>query len=90
MCLGQSCRLLALREPVMLKWTVFGLMWMAGLFAGDVLADSGMGGDGSRLVFFGGMWMLACVGAKDCIAGYQDAKARRKTPNVGGNRKTTA
>ena len=66
----------------MMKWLVFAVLWIAGLFAGDVLAASGLGGVGSRLVFFGGMWMLVCLGAKECIAGYQEAKARSKTPNV--------
>ena len=66
----------------MLKWIVFAAMWITGLFIGDVLAASDMGGRGSRLVFFGGMWMLACIAAKDCIAGYQEAKARSKTPNA--------
>jgi hypothetical protein len=61
----------------MIKWVVFGVMWVVGLFLADVIADSGMGEDGSRLAFFGGMWMLACIFAKDCIAGYQDAKARQ-------------
>jgi hypothetical protein len=64
-------------RPV-LKWCAFGVMWIAGLFAADVLAASGIGGTGSRLAFFGGMWMIACVGVKDCIAGYQEAKARRQ------------
>ena len=74
----------------MLKWLVFGAMWVAGLFAADVLAASSMGGTGSRLAFFGGMWMLACMGAKECIAGYQADKALRKTPNVEANRPKTA
>ena len=66
----------------MLKWAVFGVLWIVGLFIGDVVAVSGFGGTGSRFVFFGGMWMLVCVGAKEVISGYQDAKARCKTPNV--------
>ena len=70
----------------MLKWLVFGVMWIAGLFAADVLAASGMGGTGSRLAFFGGMWMLVCVAAKECIAGYQEAKARHEPPNAAANR----
>jgi hypothetical protein len=81
MCTVQGTGLLALREPLMLKWTVFALLWIAGLFVGDVLAASGLGGNGSRLVFFGGMWMLACLGAKDVIEGYQKARANRKRPN---------
>ena len=74
----------------MLKWIVFAVLWITGLFIGDALAASEMGGRGSRLVFFGGMWMLACIAAKDFIAGYQEAKARRKTPNVRANRPDTA
>ncbi len=66
----------------MLKWFVFGALWVVGLFAADVLAASGMGGIGSRLFFFGGMWMLACVAAKECIDGFQETRARRKPPNV--------
>ena len=65
----------------MVKWIVFSAMWISGLFVGDVIAACWLGGTGSRLVFFGGMWMLACVAAKDAIAGYQEAKALRKTPN---------
>lgn len=65
----------------MLKWFVFGAMWMAGLFAADALAASSIGGTGSRLALFGGLWMLACLAAKEVIAGYQAAKERRKPPN---------
>ena len=66
----------------MLKWSVFLLLWIVGPFVGDVLAASGLGGAGSHLVLFGGIWMLACVSAKDFIAKYQEDQARRKTPNV--------
>lgn len=66
----------------MLKWLVFSLLWILGLFVADLLAASGLGGMGSRLAFFGGMWMLGCVAAKEAIAGYQEARARRKTPNT--------
>jgi hypothetical protein len=69
-------------EKEMLKWAVFAALWIAGLFFGDMLASSEMGGRGSRLVFFGGMWMLACIAAKDCIGGYQEAKPRRKKHDV--------
>ena len=55
----------------MMKWIVFAVLWIPGLFAG-------------------GMWMLVCLGAKECIAGYQEAKARSKTPNVRGKAETTA
>ena len=74
----------------MLKWTVFAVLWITGLFLGDTLAASELGGRGSRLVFFGGMWMLTCIAAKDCIAGYQEARALRKTPNARGNAPDTA
>jgi hypothetical protein len=62
----------------MLKWVVFAVLWIVGLFMADLLASSGLGGAGSRLAFFGGMWMVACIAAKECIAGYQEAKARNK------------
>ena len=65
----------------MSKWIVFSLLWIVGLFVADRLAGSSLGGTGSRLFFFGGMWMIWCLAAKDAIAGYQEAKARRKTPN---------
>lgn len=65
----------------MFKWAVFAVMWIAGLFAGDVLAASGIAGIGSRLVFFGGMWMLACIGVKECIA-IAMMNAERSTPGV--------
>ena len=74
----------------MLKWLVFGALWIVGLFAADLLAANGMGGVGSRLAFFGGMWMLACIGAKDVIAGYQEAKARRKKNTAKSSSDSTA
>lgn len=74
----------------MTKWIVFSVLWIAGLFVGDMLAASGLGGAGSRLVFFGGMWMIGCIAAKEAIAGYQEAKTRGKTPNVGGEARAPA
>lgn len=61
----------------MLKWAVFSVLWVAGLFIGDALSSGAMGGTGSRLVFFGGIWMLACLFAKDCVALFQEARGRK-------------
>lgn len=70
----------------MLKWLVFSALWGTGLFAGDVLGESAVGGKGSRLVFFGGMWMLACVGTKDVISGYQAGRRRKKLRDMNEKR----
>lgn len=66
----------------MLKWVVFAVLWILGLLAGDALAGTGLGGSGSRLVFFGGMWMLACIGVKDVVAGYQERRRELRERNA--------
>ena len=64
----------------MLKWTTFSFLWMAGLALGDFIGTV-LHMSGSRWVFFGGMWMLACIGTKDFIEGYQSKK--RNPPPTG-------
>lgn len=60
----------------MMKWLIFGGLWTAGLFLGDMLVTSGFVSRASVLVLFGGVWMVVCLTARDVTAAYQEAKVR--------------